>query len=198
MTERTLEFWFDFASPYAYLSSQRIEALAAKANVRVAYRPMLLGPVFQAIHGVADTPFSRNPARMKWMSIDVPRQAKKYGVPFSWPSSFPLTSLLGTRVAMLGETESWIQPFVSGLFRASFASGADISTEETVRAVLSSLTPRWNELLAATKLQTTKDALRARGALALERGLFGAPTFFAGDEFFWGDDRLEDALSSFS
>jgi len=198
MKERTLEFWFDFASPYAYLSSQRIEALAAVKNVRVAYRPMLLGPIFQAIHGVTDTPFSRNPARANWMRTDVPRQAKKYGVPFEWPTTFPRTSLLGTRVAMLGENEPWIDAFVSGLFRASFGSGADIGAEDVVRASLTVLTAQSEELLAATKLQSTKDALRARGALALERGIFGAPTFFAGDQFFWGDDRLEDAIASFS
>ena len=126
MSEPTLEFWFDFASPYAYLSSQRIEALAADANVSVAYRPMLLGPIFQSIHGVAETPFSRNPARMNWMRIDVPRQAKKYGVPFVWPAVFPKTSLLGTRVALLGEDAPWVGEFVRGLFRASFVDGADI------------------------------------------------------------------------
>ncbi len=197
MTERTLEFWFDFASPYAYLSSQRIEALAAAKSVHVAYRPMLLGPVFQAIHGVADTPFSRNPARLKWMRIDVPRRAKKFGVSFAWPEKFPMTSLLGTRVAMLGENEPWISAFVGGLFRAAFAAGADISAEETVRVALTPLTADAEALIAATKLQANKDALRARGAIALERGIFGAPTFFAGDEFFWGDDRLEDALASF-
>lgn len=196
MNERTLEFWFDFASPYAYLSSQRLEALARDAKVRVAWRPMLLGPVFLAIHGVAETPFARNPARMRWMRLDVPRQAQKYGVPFAWPSRFPLPSLLGTRVALLGENAPWVGDFVRGLFRAAFAEGADISTEDTVRAVLAPLTPDAEQLLAATRLQTTKDALRARGDVALERGLFGAPSFFAGDAFFWGDDRLDDALAS--
>ena len=85
---------------------------------------------------------------------------------------------------------------VRGLFRASFAEGADISTEATVRAVLAPLTADADQVLRDTQLQTTKDALRARGTLALERGIFGAPTFFADDAFFWGDDRLEDALAS--
>lgn len=196
MSDRTLEFWFDFASPYAYLSAQRIEALAAADNVRVVYRPMLLGPVFQAIHGVAETPFARNPARMNWMRVDVPRQAKKYGVPFAWPPVFPKPSLLGTRVALLGEDAPWVGAFVRGLFRASFVEGADIASEAIVRRVLGPLVPDADELLRATQLQTTKDALRARGTEALERGIFGAPTFFANDAFFWGDDRLDDALAA--
>ncbi len=193
MTAPTLEFWFDFASPYAYLSSQRLSGVQ---GVEVRYRPMLLGPVFQLLHGTMEPPALRNPARWAWMQQDLPRQAKKYGVPFGLPSNFPRGSLLGTRVAMLGEDEPWVGAFVRGLFRASFGDDADISTEAAVHAVLAPLTPRASQLLALSGAPETKERLKARAQVAVERGIFGAPTFFADGALYWGDDRLDDALSS--
>lgn len=195
-SDRVLELWFELASPYSYLSAMRVEPMAAAAGFRVAWRPFLLGPIFHEIYGFADSPFNRNPARGRYMWIDVARRAAARGVPFRRPSQFPRGSLLATRVALLAEDEPWIGVFVRGIYQASFVEDADIASEAVVRRVLEPLAPRANELVENAKAPETKERLRERTRRASERGIFGAPTFFVGDEMYWGDDRLEDALAA--
>jgi ketosteroid isomerase-like protein len=104
--------------------------------------------------------------------------------------------LLGTRVALLGEDQPWIEPFLVRLFRANFVDDAPIDREDVVRAALDGLVDRPDDLIAQASAPETKEALKARTREALDRGVFGAPTLFVGDEMYWGDDRLEDALAA--
>jgi 2-hydroxychromene-2-carboxylate isomerase len=168
--DRVLELWFELASPYSYLTAMRVEPMAAAAGVRVAWRPFLLGPIFQELHGSADSPFNRNPARGRYMWIDVARRAAARGVPFRRPSQFPRGSLLGTRVALLAEDAPWIGAFVRGIYHASFVEDADIASAPVVRRVLEPLTPRAKELIENAGAPETKERLRERTRQALGRG----------------------------
>ena len=189
-----LEFWFDFASPYSWLSAMRVEPLAARANRKVAYRAFLLGPVFQAIHGTADSPFNRNAPRLAYLWLDVQRQAHELGLTFRMPSSFPRTSVLAARVALLGDGEPWLGAFVRGIFSANFSDDLAIGDHEVVSRVLAEVAPGHSQLIERAQAESTKQALRARTSEAQARGVFGAPTFFADGQLYWGNDRLEQAL----
>lgn len=183
-----LEFWFDFASTYSYLSAVR---LAERKDV--AWRAFLLGPIFSEIHGSSDSPFNRNPKRGSYMWIDVAREAKALGQPFRVPSAFPRGSLLATRIAFLAEGEPWIGPFVRAIFEANFVYDLDIGDEMVVTAVLRAFTPEAERFVARAKEPAIKALLFERTREASARGIFGAPTFFAKGELYWGNDRLDAA-----
>ena len=193
-----MEFWFDFASTYSYLASQRIEPLAAVRGVVVDWRPFLLGPLFQR-QGWNDSPYNLNPVRGRYMWRDLERQCARDAVPFRKPTVFPRRSILPARVACLGHGQAWLPPFARAVFRANFAEDRDIEDRELMldllqRSGAAEDGPAARALLERATEQSTKDLLRSETERAWSLGLFGAPSFVAAGEIFWGNDRLEEAL----
>lgn len=195
MTEpMTIEFWYEFASPYAYLAAARIERLLAAAPVRVAWRPLLLGPIFQRRPGHASPFQDAPPAEAAYRRRDVERFAARCGIPLSWPRHYPRASLLGARVALLGGDEGWAPAFSGALYRASFVEDRDIAEAETVASVLDALGLPADAILARATQPAHKARLAATVEEAMGKGIFGAPSFVVAGELFWGNDRLEDAI----
>lgn len=190
----TLEFWFEFGSNYSYLSVMRIEALARAAGVRIAWRPFLLGPVFKEL-GWATSPFVLQKEKGEYAWRDTARQAARHGLAFRRPSVFPRVALLPMRVAVLAAGEEWMPAFCRRVMQQNWEQDLDINDERQVLAALDGLVPDPARVLAAAQSDENKQRLRANTEAARVRGVFGAPTFFAGDEMFWGDDRLEQALA---
>lgn len=188
-----IEFWFEFGSNYSYLSVMRIEALARQAGIGIRWKPFLLGPVFQAL-GWQGSPFVVQPAKGAYAMIDTARQCAKYGLPWRQPTQFPRRALLPMRVALLGAEAPWMGAFCRAVMQRNFAEDRDIDSPQAVAEVLRHLGLPAEALIAAARAEPNKEALRRQTAQALARGIFGAPTFFAGDQMFWGNDRLEDAL----
>ena len=189
-----LEFWFEFASTYSYPAAMRVEALAARAGVALAWRPFLLGPIFQA-QGWNDSPFNLFPAKGRYMWRDLERLCAKHGLPFARPAIFPQRSILAARLALAAIDEPWLPALVRGIYIANFAERGDISAPETLGRVLAALGQDPAPWLERTQARPAKDALRANTERAQALGVFGAPTFVARGELFWGGDRLEDALA---
>lgn len=189
-----IEFWFDFGSNYSYLSMMRIGRLAADAGVRVELKPFMLGPIFKSL-GWESSPFVLQTMKGSYVWRDMQRQCDKYGLRWQRPSAFPRNALVAARVALQGEGTSWLDPFCRLVMLANFAQDRDIADEAVIAAILAQLGADSDAILAAARLDSCKDALRARGAQAQARGIFGAPMFFVGDEMFWGNDRLEDAFA---
>ena len=196
MTKPTarLEFWYEFASTYSYLSAMRVETLAANAGAAVAWKPFLLGPIFHA-QGWNTSPFNLYPAKGKYMVRDVTRLATERGLPFKMPSPFPQNGLQAARLALIGHTEGWGPDFTRAVYTAQFAEGAQISDRHALGAILHSLSLDAEALFARAGQQETKDRLRQQNEEAQELGIFGAPSFLVGTELFWGDDRLEQAVA---
>ncbi len=190
-----LEFWYDLASTYSYLSAMRMEPMAARAGVEIVWRPFLLGPIFKA-QGWTSSPFNLYPAKGQYMVRDITRIAGDRGLPFALPEPFPAHSLLAVRIALLGEAEGWTPRFSRAVLSASFGQGADIGKPETLSTILAGLGLDAASIIARTGEEYEKLALRQRTADAQARGIFGAPTFVTENgELFWGDDRLEQALA---
>jgi 2-hydroxychromene-2-carboxylate isomerase len=189
-----IEFWYEFASTYSYLSAMRIEALASAAGVRIVWKPVLLGPIFRA-QGWDTSPFNIYPAKGRYMVRDVERLASARGLPFQLPSPFPQNSLHAARLALTGLAEGWGVAFTRAVYEAEFARGADIGDRRVLLALLKGLGLEAEAVLARSETPETKQRLRQQTEEAQELGIFGAPTFLARGELFWGDDRLEQALA---
>ncbi|OZI77247.1 2-hydroxychromene-2-carboxylate isomerase [Bordetella genomosp. 12] len=189
----SVEMWFDFASPYSYLAMARVEALASQAGVRLTLQPFLLGPIFQA-QGWNDSPFRLYPGKGAYMMRDIARLADKYGVPYHRPVIFPRVGVLPARLALLGQHQAWGLAFCQAVFRANFAQDRDIQDEDVMQEILLELGLDAADWIARARTEATKEALRRQVDRARQHGIFGAPTFMVGDEMFWGNDRLEDAL----
>ena len=123
----TLDFWFDLASNYSYLTLMRIDALAERAGVTVRREPFLLGPIFEAF-GWKSSPFVLQKEKGAYVWKDMERQARKYGLPWMMPRIFPQNTVLPVRVALLGREEGWMRPFCQAMARANFAEDRDISS----------------------------------------------------------------------
>jgi len=197
MTVRALEFWYEFASTYSHVAAQRIEAVAGAAGVTVTWKPFLLGPIFSQ-QGWNDSPFNIYPAKGVYMWKDLERQCAKHRVPFRKPSVFPRPSLLATRIAMALDTSPQrVAEFSRRVYLANFHDDIDTTSDDVVRGLLQSIGwPDAEDVLARATSAETKGRLRQRSDEAFARGIFGAPTFLIGSELYWGNDRLEDALTS--
>jgi 2-hydroxychromene-2-carboxylate isomerase len=191
----TLELWFDLASNYSYLTLMRVEELARRAGVTLRWEPFLLGPIFESF-GWNSSPFVLQKEKGAYVWKDMERQARKYGLPWKKPSRFPQNTVLPVRVALLGRDEPWMPSFCRAMARANFAEDRDISSVETVTEVLHALALPAADVLARLQSPEEKPRLRAQVQRAQALGIFGAPTFFARGEMFWGNDRLEDALET--
>jgi 2-hydroxychromene-2-carboxylate isomerase len=189
----TIELWFDFASPYSFLAVERIEPIAAAQGVTVAYRPFLLGPIFQA-RGWDDSPFRLFPDKGEYMMREVARLADKYGIRYRRPTVFPRMGVLPSRVALIGLDADWGKAFCLEMFRANFVDDLEIQQEEVVRERLRVLGVDPEPVIARARTDAVKQALRAQVERAQSLGIFGAPMMFAGAEMFWGNDRVEDAV----
>ena len=189
-----IEFWFDFGSNYSYLSMMRIRRAAAAANLRVELKPFMLGPIFKSL-GWETSPFVLQTLKGDYVWHDMRRQCVKYGLRWQRPSVFPRNALLAARIALQGEGTCWLEDFCEQVMLANFADDRDVGDEAVLAGILAGLGADSAGIIAAAKTDACKAALRARTADAQARGIFGAPMFFVGDEMFWGNDRLEDAIA---
>jgi 2-hydroxychromene-2-carboxylate isomerase len=187
---KTIAFYFDFMSPYAYLGSVGIERLAAAHGYEVDWRPMLLGISVirvMGLKGVADTPLKRDYVRR-----DVVRCAQYLDIPFERATDEPMTSLPAARAFVwLNERDQSIaRVFARAVFRAQWAEAADMSSPAAIASLVGSLGIDANEAVAAMADDGIKRRLREHVDASISLGVFGAPTFLVGKEIFWGVDRL--------
>ena len=190
---KQLEFWFEFGSTYSYPTAARIERLAHACSITLIWRPFLLGPIFRE-QGWEDSPFNIYPTKGAYMWRDMERLCAALDLAFQRPSQFPRNGLLATRIACWFEGEAWLPDFVRSVYDANFVRDQDISNPRVVSSILEELQLPASEIFDAAQCPESKVKLRARTEQARLLGIFGAPSFLAAGELFWGNDRLEAAL----
>jgi 2-hydroxychromene-2-carboxylate isomerase len=190
----TLHFWFDFASTYSYPAAMRIERLAQERGVPLSWNAFLLGRIFRA-QGWNDSPFNLYPVKGRYMWRDLERICEAEGLQFRRPSCFPRNGLLAARTVSHFATEDWTPAFVRAVYHAEFAEDQDIADRRVIAACLRSVHQDAETVLEAAGSEEAKTVLRAQTERAVSVGIFGAPSFIADEELFWGNDRLEGALT---
>jgi 2-hydroxychromene-2-carboxylate isomerase len=195
---KTVDFYFDFGSPAAYLAWTQLPKLCADAAARIAWRPMLLGGVFQATGNRAPMMV---PLKGKYLFIDLARFARRYDVPLRLNPNFPINTITLMRIAvgLQMREEPRFEDYCAAMFRAIWVDAQNMNDPGVVAAVLAKAGFDAPALLALSAEQAVKDELKAVTQAAVDRGVFGAPTFFVADQMFWGQDRLDfvrEALTS--
>lgn len=181
-SSKTLDFYFDFSSPYSYLAHAEIKKAVA-ANVSVRFIPVLLGAIFKAL-GVNNIPMlSVHPNKTRYFMQDMVDWAEARHVPFIFSSNFPLRSVNALRVAILEPAAS------APIFEAAWAKDQDIGDDAVLASVLENAGLS-TSLLSKTQDQDFKDKLKNNTDEALKRGIFGVPSFFLDNELVFGQDRF--------
>lgn len=188
--DRKVEFFFDVGSPYTYLAWRALPALTEAAGARIVWRPVLLGALIKAAnnHSPAEVP-----AKMRWVADDLVRCARALGVPFVFNPHFPVNTLMAMRVAtgLLARRPADFPTYLAAAFQAMWVDGRNLAGPAEFSSVLAAAGLDAAALLALAADPEIKDLLRGTTEVAVTRGVFGAPTFFVGEQMFWGHDRLE-------
>ena len=189
-----LDVWFDFGSNYSYLSVMRVEQEAAAHGIGIRWQPFLLGPIFRSF-GWETSPIVLQKEKGDYTWKDMARQCRKYGLPWQQPTRFPRPAVLPLRIALAGATQPWMGEFCRRTMTMNFAEDRDIDSPEAMRDLLAALGLPAHRILEEALSDANKLRLRRQTETAAEKGIFGAPTFFAGNEMFWGNDRLDEAIA---
>jgi 2-hydroxychromene-2-carboxylate isomerase len=189
-----VEFHFDFGSPNAYLAHLVIPEIEQRTGVKFDYVPILLGGVFKLTN-------NRSPAekmagiknRLEYERLELQRFIRRHGISkFTWNPFFPVNTLLIMRGAIAADFEGVFARYVDEVFRHMWAEPKDMDDPAVVSAALKESGFDAERLLARTQEADVKDRLLKNTQESVERGTFGAPTFFVGNEIFFGKDRLRD------
>ncbi len=188
-----LQFYFDFSCPYAYIGSTRVRGVCERAGASLVLKPVLLGGVFRHWERPQDMSANMSPAKARHNVRDMHRWAEHFGVPFVLPEGHPRRTVEALR-ALLAAPEALWWPLIEALYSAYWVDSLDIGAPEVLKVVLRDVLPGAgldaDALLEASKAPEIKRELWARTSEATDRGVFGVPTFFVGDDMYWGQDRL--------
>lgn len=184
-----IEFRFDFASPYSYLAAEQIDALAARFDREVVWKPVLLGAIFKHFGTV---PVTRQPGMHDYAMRDFARSARHQDLPMHMPLRFPVATQVPARAYywLLDQDAALARRFATCVFRTYFVDGRDISESATMLNVASKHGVDPVALSSAIESQAVKDKLREETDAAIALGMFGAPWITVDGEHFWGHDRL--------
>ncbi len=186
----TLEFFFDVGSPYSYLAATQIDDLIEDTDADVVWKPFLLGGVFKMTGN--EMPAAVR-AKASYMLRDLHRWAEHYDVPFVMNSRFPVNTLQAQRALVAADERQpgSVAPFARALFDAAWAEDRDISDGAEIALIADACGLDGEAVVGDTADDRIKDQLKSLTSEAVDRGAFGAPTFFVGDEMFWGNDRMQ-------
>lgn len=187
---KQVEFFFDFGSPAAYLAYTQLPGIAARAGAQIVWRPFLLGGVFKATGNASPVTV---PAKGKWMMGDLARHAKRYGAPFSMPPGFPINTLPLMRgaVGIQLRHPRLFPVYVDMVYKAMFVASRDLRDPVVIAEAVQGIGMAPADFEALIGDPEVKQRLIAVTEEAVTRGAFGAPTYFVGDQMFFGQDRLE-------
>lgn len=188
---KQVDFYYDFSSPNAYFSCVQIKDVLKRTGATIAWKPVVLGGIFKDLN--TTPPMQQSSQKAVYMPKDMERWARKYHIPFRFPSIFPMNTIKALRGALAVEqmNKDKLVPYIDAVFAAYWAEDKDISNDEVLGEIVTGLGLDRQRFFTLSNSQEIKDALRDITAEAEKRGAFGTPTFFVGEEMFWGKDRLD-------
>lgn len=194
-----IEFHFDFGSPNAYLAHRVIPAVAARSGARFDYVPVLLGGVFKATNNRSPMEaFAEIPAKRAYMLREMERFVARHGITrFRRNPHFPVNTLAIMRGACAAREAGCFMPYAEAMFRAMWEEGRKMDDPAVIAAALTEAGLDAAALMALAQTPAVKQALIANTEASVARGAFGSPTFFVGEEMFFGKDQLRDAEEEF-
>jgi 2-hydroxychromene-2-carboxylate isomerase len=193
---KKVEFFFDYTSPATYFAHWLLPKIAERTGAEIIYRPFLLGGVFKAC---GNTSPMAVPAKGAWLITDLKRFAKRYNLAFELNPHFPVPTIHLLRGAIWIQESGDLKAYSDAMFKAVWAEKRNMGDNGEVARVLEALKIDITGFQAAISRQDIKDKLKSNTDEAVQRGAFGAPTMFVGEEMFWGQDRLdfvEEALKA--
>tara|TARA_B110000037_G_C17025965_1_gene467384 strand:- start:444 stop:1028 length:585 start_codon:yes stop_codon:yes gene_type:complete len=190
---KSIDFYFDFISPYTYLAHKKIKIIKEKNNIQFNYKPILLGGLHN-LQGITAPAFIK--PKLKYMIKDCSLIAKKNNFKFIWNSKFPLNSLSIMR-AYLYINDEIKDLYLNVIFDAYWKDNIDISNNEILKTLLKKCNLDFDNFLVRIKDQKIKKELKSVTQKAHNKEIFGAPTFLVNNKIFWGQDRLELALDEY-
>lgn len=185
---RQIEFFFDVGSPASYLAWTQLPGIADAAGAAIVWRPMLLGGVFKATGNRSP---AEVPAKGQYTHRDLVRHAERYQVPFQYNPHFPVNTLLLMRGAEAYRDTPAFDAYLDAVFRAMWVEPRNLNDPEEVARMLEEGGFDPAEALERAQSPRAKEGLKATTEEAVTRGVFGAPTFFVGEEMWFGQDRLD-------
>ncbi len=188
MSGNILQFWFSFGSTYTYLSTQRIEKLASARDISIEWYPFILRRISSGSGNQS------NPRKLNYMWRDLQRRADRHGLEYNKPILYPVDYALTAHASFIACQEGWGPEFIRLVFRWNFADGKQIGVAGNLEGALRELGKNPDDVIARAKTAEIVEAMERQTNNAQSKGIFGSPSFIVGDELFWGDDRLEEAL----
>jgi 2-hydroxychromene-2-carboxylate isomerase len=186
---QTIDFYFDFGSPTAYLAHKRLQQLQTQYGCTIDYKPVLLGGLFKASGNMSPVTV---PAKGKYMMTqDLPRFAALYQVPLTVNPHFPINTLNLMRGAVATLGQDYFDNYVEAVYDAIWVNGDNMGDLDVVANVLSDAELNAQKIIAATQDADVKATLISNTEAAVARGCFGAPTMFIGNDMFFGQDRMQ-------
>jgi 2-hydroxychromene-2-carboxylate isomerase len=185
---KTVEFLFDFGSPASYLAYRRLPELRTRTGARIDYVPMLLGAVFKATGNASPAAV---PAKARWTGVDFGRWAKRHGTEFNFNPHFPINTLHLMRGATGLAEDTRFLSYCDAVFDAMWREPKNLGDPAELAPVLRRAGLETEDFKALVEREEVKARLKAVTEHAIERGVFGAPTFFVGEEMFFGQDRMD-------
>jgi 2-hydroxychromene-2-carboxylate isomerase len=187
-----LDFFFFYGSTYTYLTVMQIERLATEAGIKVQWRPFNVRAIMIEQNNI---PFRGKPVKSRYMWRDIERRAARYGISFIRPPQYPVDpENLANRVGVVAAEEGWCPEYTKATYRAWFLEDKAPGEPEHLALILRSLQKEPERVVSDANSQRIRDKYEAETEVARKLGIFGSPTFVVGEEIFWGDDRLDDAL----
>ena len=188
MSGRNLQFCFSFGSTYTYFSTQRIEELAGARDVGIEWYPFILKRISSGSGNKS------NPRKVNYMWRDLQRRADHHGLEYNKPDLYPVDYELTAQASLIACQEGWGSEFIRLVFRWNFVDGKQIGVEDNLEAALREIGKNPNDVLAQAKTAEIVEEMEQQTDKAQSLEIFGSPSFIVGDELFWGDDRLEEAV----
>ena len=189
---KPFDFYFDFASPYAFLAHKQIRNIENENSIKIIYKPVLLGGLLKSA-GIK--PIGDIPIKGKHMIKDCKLSAEKYNIDFKFNSYFPIQSLNLMRCSLIAEKKNFLQNFTNKVFDAIWKDGLNLNDKSIFEKLLKNMDVNPINFLTDSMDEKNKCDLKNRTDDAFKKGIFGIPSFIINNKVFWGQDRLEFVLN---